>query len=314
MKTVFYASLAVIPWVAVTLMLRWLISIQGWPVGLVGTLSRVVTLPVLAIWILTVGAGWRSLRPRGRGGWLVLMGLISILINILWFSAVRWTTATNVGMLIRCDVVFVVLIGSLLGLERIGPRQLALLPVMFVGLALLMEVHKFDWGGHIVGDAMTIVTALGFSVNAFIIRHIMQVMDEEPVALYNHGISMLGFIGLALVCGDFARVPEVFASTKAWASIAILGIVIAASLPLYYVALRRMDVWKLRMFMLATPVLTAVVEWPLWGMKMSPLQWRGGAIILAALAVLIRMEWQLASSCKVDLTDEPCELQTADER
>ena len=205
MKTVFYASLAVVPWVAVTLMLRWLISFQGWPVGLVGTLSRAVTLPVLAIWIVTVGAGWQSLRPQGRGRWLILMGLISILINILWFSAVRWTTATNVGMLIRFDVVFVVLIGSMLGLERIGLRQLALIPVMFVGLGLLIEVHKFDWGGHIVGDTMTIVTALGFSINAFVIRHIMVVMHEEPVALYNHAISMLGFIGLGLVCGDFAR-------------------------------------------------------------------------------------------------------------
>ncbi len=304
MKTIFYASLAVVPWVAVTLMLRWLIKFQEWPVGLVGTLSRAVTLPVLFLWIVSVGAGWRSLRPRGQGGWLMLMGLISILINILWFSALQWTTATNVGMLIRFDVVFVVLIGSALGLEKIGLRQLALIPVMFGGLALLLEVHEFDWGGHIVGDAMTIVTALGFSINAFIIRHIMRVMEEEPVALYNHAISMLGFIGLALWSNDFARTAEVFASTTAWISIAVLGVIIAASLPLYYVALRRMDVWKLRMFMLATPVLTALIEWPLWGMKMSPLQWLGGVIILAALAILIRMEWQM--SAQEEIADEPC--------
>ena len=294
MKTVFYASLAVVPWVAVTLMLRWLISIQGWPIGLVGTFSRIVTLPVLGLWIVTVGAGWRSLRPQGRGKWLLLMGAISIVINLLWFGAVQWTTATNVGMLIRFDVVFVVLIGSALGLERIGLRQLALIPVMFVGLALLMEIQKFDWGGHIVGDTMTVVAAFGFSVNAFVIRHIMVVMHEEPVALYNHAISMLGFVGLALVSGDFARTPEVLASKQAWISMAVLGVAIAASLPMYYVALRRMDVWKLRMFMLATPVLTALLEWPLLGLELSPLQWLGGAIILAALAVLIRMEWRLA--------------------
>ena len=304
MKTVFYASLAVVPWVAVTLMLRWLISFQGWPIGLVGTLSRAVTLPVLGLWIVTVGAGWRSLRPQGRGRWLILMGLISIVINLLWFGAVRWTTATNVGMLIRFDVVFVVLIGSMLGLERIGLRQLALLPVMFVGLGLLIEVHKFDWGGHIVGDTMTIVVAFGFSINAFVIRHIMVVMDEEPVALYNHAISTLGFIGLALVSGDFAQTPAVFASPEAWVSIAVLGVVIAASLPLYYVALRRMDVWKLRMFMLATPVLTALVEWPLWGMELSRLQWLGGAIILVCLAALIWMEWRMSSDSREETTEE----------
>lgn len=292
MKTAFHASLAVVPWVAVTLMLRWLIHIEGWPVGLTGTLSRVVTLPVLLVWILTVGAGWQSLRPRGRGGWLVLMGSISILINLSWFSAVRWTTATNVAMLIRLDVVFVVLIGALLGLERIGVRQLALIPVMFGGLALLTEVGEFDWGGHLVGDTLTIVTALGFSVNAFVIRHIMLVMEEVSVAVYNHAISMVGFIGLAILGGDFEHTADMFASASAVPAIIILGVLVAISLPLYYVALRRMDVWKLRMFMLATPVLTALVEWPLWGIKMSMLQWFGGGIILAALAVLIRMERQ----------------------
>jgi len=295
MKNVYYASLAVVPWVAVTLLLRWLISFQNWPVGLVGTLSRVVTLPVLAVWIVTVGTGWRSFRPRGRGGWLLLMGAISILINITWFGALRWTTATNVGMLIRFDVLFVILIGALFGFEKIGWRQLAMIPVMFVGLALLMEVHQFDWGGHIVGDMMTIATALGFSVNAFIIRHIMVVMEEQPVAFYNHAISMLGFVGLAAVSGDISRIPDVFASMTSVLSILVLGVLIAISLPLYYVALRRVEVWKLRMFMLAAPVLTEAVEWPLWGIEMSALQWLGGATIIACLAVLIRIEWQVSA-------------------
>ncbi|NLS90836.1 MAG: DMT family transporter [Planctomycetaceae bacterium] len=294
MKTAFYASLAIVPWVAVTLMVRWLISIQGWPVGLVGASSRAVSLPLLLLWIAAFGAGWRSLRPRGQGGWLILMALIAVFINLLWFNAVRWTTATNVGMLIRCDVVFVVLIGSALGLERIGLRQLALIPVMAVGLALLVEIHAFDWGGHILGDAMTVGAAFGFSVNAFIIRHIMRTMEESPVAFYNHAGSMLGFIGLGLVGGDFARLTDVFASPMAALSFLTLGALVALSLPLYYFALRRLDVWKLRMFMLAGPVLTAAVEWPLWGMNMSPLQWLGGAIILASLAILIRMEWQLS--------------------
>jgi drug/metabolite transporter (DMT)-like permease len=185
------------------------------------------------------------------------------------------------------------LIGALLGLERIGVGQLALLPLMFVGLALVVEIDKFDWGGHIVGDLMVVAAALGFSINAFVIRHIMLVMDESPVALYNHFISALGFLGLALATGDLARTPDVFHDAKAWIGIAVLGVLICISLPLYYVALRRMDVWKLRMFMLSTPVFTAVIEWPLWDAKLSWSQMLGAFIILASLAVLIRMEWQM---------------------
>ena len=300
MKAALYAALAIVPWVAVTLCLRGLISVEEWPVGLVGTLSRCVTVPLLAGWILATGVGWRRLRPRGKGGWLVLLGVMSIVIKLSWFGAAKWTTATNIGMLFRFDVLFVVLIGALLGLERIGLAQLALLPIMFVGLALLTEIDHFDWGGHLVGDLLTVVAAFGTSVNAFIIRHIMRVMDEESVALYNHAISTLGFVGLAAIGGDFPRMAESVGSPGAVGWIVLLGVLLAVSLPLYYVALRRMDVWKLRMFMLAAPVLIAVVEWPLWGVELSMLQCLGAVIILAGLATLIQMERRLATAANDD--------------
>ena len=60
------------------------------------------------------------MRTRGVGRWLLLMGAISLVINLLWFGSVRLTTATNCAMLFRLDLLFVVLIGALLGQERIG--------------------------------------------------------------------------------------------------------------------------------------------------------------------------------------------------
>ena len=290
MRQAFYASLAVVPWVAVTLLLRLLVKEEGWPVGLVGTFSRFVTLPLLGAWILATGAGWRRLRPGRALGWLMLMGGVSIFINLSWFAAPKWTTATNIAMLMRLDLIFVVLIGAALGLERLGAAQLVLVPLMFVGLALVSEIHKLDLGGHLVGDVMVVAGALGLAVNAFVIRHILRTMDEEAVALYNHTISMLGFLALGLAWGGFARTQEVLASPGAWLPIALLGVVTAVGLPLYYVALRRMDVWKLRMYMLSAPVITAAVEWPLWGARLVPLQWLGAVIILGGLAVLILIE------------------------
>lgn len=295
MQAAYYALLAVVPSVALTLLLRFLIREEGCPVGLVGTFSRVVTVPLLAAWVFGTGSGWRRLRPRGMTGWLVLMGVVSILIHLLWFAALRWTTATNVSMLFRLDLLFVVLIGAALGLERIGKAQLALLPVMLGGLALVTEVHKFEWGGHVQGDVMIVVAALGFAANAFVIRHIMRVMDEEAVALVNHGMNMLGFVALAVVAGDFIHAREVLRQPALWQSIALLGAIAAVGLPLYYVALRRMDVWKLRTFMLTAPVLTAIVEWPLWGIPVSPLQGLGALIILGGLAVLIRIESRVSA-------------------
>jgi len=176
---------------------------------------------------------------------------------------------------------------------------------MLLGLALVTEIDKFDWGGHLAGDTMVVVAAFGYAVNAFVIRHIMRVMDEEAVALYNHSISMVGFVAIAAAGGDLVRWPESIAEPAVWGSILASGVIAAVSLPLYYVALRRMDVWKLRAFMLSAPVITAAVEWPLWGVRLSLLQWWGAAIILGGLAVLTRIESRASADPRQHATAPP---------
>ena len=49
--------------------------------------------------------------------------------------------------------------------------------------------------------------------------------------------------------------------------------------------------WKLRAWLLLSPVLVAIVEW-LWGVRLSLSQWLGAAMVLGGLAALIRMEWR----------------------
>lgn len=288
MRAILFAFLSVVSWVAFSLILRGAVAV--WPVSLIGILSRVVTLAILGVWVLTTGARWRRLRTRGVGRWLLLMGSISAVITLLWFVSLQSTTATNCAMLYRFDLLFVVLIGAMLGQERIGLAQLTLVPAMLVGLALVSEVHKFDFHGHFRGDMMVVAAAFGFAVNAFVIRHIMGTMDEEAVALYNHGMSTVGFVVLALVSGDFARTQTMLVQPKAIAVVVTLGVIAALHLPLYYAALRRMRVWTLRAFMLSAPVMAAAVEWQLWGERLTALQGVGAAIILAGLGVLVVIE------------------------
>ncbi|NOX54371.1 MAG: DMT family transporter [Planctomycetes bacterium] len=292
MRSVFYAALAIVPWVFFTVLLRYLIAIRQCPVSLVGTLSRLITIAILAAWVLSTGHGWRRLRPGDKRSWLLLMGAVAIGINLLWFGALKWTSATNVSMFFRLDVLFVVVIGWALGLERIGRPQLLLIPIMLFGLALVTELDRFEWGGHVIGDFMIIGAAFGLAVNAFVIRHILQSMDDETVALYNHCMNMLGFVVLGWWEHDFSAWPEIVAVGPIWQTLVLLGVLAAIGLPLYYVALRNMSIWKLRMYMLSAPVLTALVEWPLWGTQLTPLQVLGAAIVLAGLAALIWLEWR----------------------
>ncbi len=288
MQALGFGFLAVLGWAVFTLLLRGALEVL--PVGLAGFLSRIVTLAVLGGWVFAAGDRWRRMRPRGKGWWLLMMGGLSIFINLLWFASLRWTPATNVALLFRLDLVFVVIIGAALGLERIGGKQLMLLPVMLVGLALVIEINRIDWGGHLAGDLMVVVASLGFAVNAFVIRHILQVMDEGAVSLYNHAMSTFGFLGLAIFKDEFRLLPELAARPVTWFWIVAIGLTAAVSLPLYYAALRRMPVWKLRTLMLSAPLVVAAVEWSVWGLEFSLSQILGAAIVLVGLAVLIRVE------------------------
>jgi drug/metabolite transporter (DMT)-like permease len=288
MKHIGIALLAIVSWVAVNLLVRG--AQETWPVNLAGVLSRVITVSVMSTWILATGAGWRRLRPGRFPGSLLLMGLVAIVLNLLWYNAMRWTTATNAALLFRLDLVFVVLIGTWLGLERIHFPQLLVLALMLTGLAIFTEVHRLDWGGHLVGDAMVVGAACGYAINAFIIRRILTSMDALSVSLYNLAFSGFGFAALALARGEYAALPQVGSRPAAWLWIAALGVATAISLPLYYAALARMPVWKLRTWMLLAPLLVALVECPVWGIAISPLQACGAVMMLIGLAALIHLE------------------------
>lgn len=281
------AILTVIAAAASNLVLKGTVEI--WPVALAGLFSRCITVPLLGAWVVGRRGGWRRLVPGHALPALLLMGAFSVAVNLLWFGALRFTTATNVATLKSLDLVFVVLIGALMQLERIHAGELALLPMMLIGMALLVGVADGGWGGHLLGDLMAVAAALAYAANAFIIRGILRSMDEEAVALYNHGLSTVGFAVLACSGEMAATWAAIRPGPVAWAWIVALGVIAAVSLPVYYAALRRLPIWKLRAWLLLAPVLVAAVEW-LLGVRLSALQALGGGLVLGGLLLLVRIE------------------------
>jgi drug/metabolite transporter (DMT)-like permease len=114
-------------------------------------------------------------------------------------------------------------------------------------------------------------------------------LDEEVIAEYNHAASSLGFLAIVLLQGKFGQIPECLTAPRTVA-IAALGVCTAVGLPLYYIALKHMPVWKLRVCMLAGPVFTAMFERWYWELEMTWLQVIGALMILVGLAAIILMD------------------------
>ena len=280
---------------ALTLLMR--AALQSWPLGLAGVLSRIVAVVLLGLWLLTTGRGWQSLRPNGVGKWLVVMCLFSAFVNFAVFLALEWTTATNHAILYRLDTVFVVLLGGLLGLEKISSKELILLPVMLLGMALVAEIGLSGLEVHWAGDLLVISAAAGFAINAFVNRHIVQTMEPGAMAIYNVVSGSSGFVTVSIVRGEWIWLIRDTPSVGAWFLLVLLGLLIAGFVPLYYSVLKRMPVWKLRTWMLVAPLLVAVADWFLWGTRLSPWQWLGAGLLLGGLAALIQLERHDQAAC-----------------
>ena len=54
---------------------------------------------------------------------------------------------------------------------------------------------------------MAVGATFFYAVNAFQIRTILREMDEEAVAFYNHGLSTLGFVTMAIACDHSTALP-----------------------------------------------------------------------------------------------------------
>ncbi len=279
---------AVLCMAAQTLLMR--AALESWPVSLAGIISRAVAFTMLGAWVLATGSGWRRFKPRGTGWWLVLMCLVSALLNFALFNALKWTTATNHAILYRLDTILVVLIGSVLGIERIGWKEFMLLPLMLLGIALLAEVGRSGFQVHWAGDLLVITAAAAFAVNAFVNRHIVQTMEPESMAVYNIAAGSLGFVVVSITEGEWAWLARGAPSLGAWLILVVLGLLIAGFVPAYYLLLRHVPVWKLRTWMLIVPLLVAGADWLVWGTRLTGWQWLGTALLLGGLAALIRLE------------------------
>ncbi len=284
MIAIAYALVATVAWTANLLLVSQVMRI--WPAGWAGGLSRLISTGIIGLWILSSRAiGWRRLRFNGQGRRILMMGFVAVAVNVCLFTAMKWTTAANAALLYRSDLLFVILIGWFGGVERITWAGWLVMPVMFAGMALIMQVQYLQWTGRLGGDILVLLAAFFYAVNAFVIRGILHHLGEHVVAFYNNLLCASGFAVLALI--QRARPPT---DIVAWGWLVALGVAGSISLPLYYAALHRMPVWKLRVFMLLSPLMAAGAGWLIWGQRLRAGQWVGAVLLLAGAVVLILSE------------------------
>lgn len=234
----------------------------------------------LFLWILA-GASRQARRfPPGRATSLLAMGIISAAVAVLFFQSLARIEASATTLLFYAHPAMVAGAAFVLGRERLGLIKLGTLVLGLAGVALVVGAPR---GGM---DALGLAMALGAAVGAagYVVVAQRAIVGVHPLAagaLVLTGATV-AFVPPAAAAGTL----DLGVSGEGWRFLALVGATSAAGFALFLGALRRLGPTRTAIGASFEPVVTVALAAVVLDETLSPLQLVGGAMVVAALAIL----------------------------
>jgi drug/metabolite transporter (DMT)-like permease len=229
---------------------------------------------------------WPALSPGHR---LALAGSgIALAVHFAtWIASLSYTSVAASVLLVNTAPLFAAgLSRALLG-ERVRPAVLAALGVALLGAGL---IAAGDWTGA-AGSLGGILLALAGAVTLAVYHVIGRgLRDALPLPAYVLGVWSVAAVvlgGLALGSGA----PLAGFSTRTW--LAFLALALLPTLAghgLVNLALRGLPAPTVGLFLLGEPVAASALAWLVLGETPGALTLAGGAVVLAALVLVLATE------------------------
>ena len=237
----------------------------------------------LAVWLW-----WRGERVpwRGRAARYALGSGVCFGFDLaFWHTSILETSVGLATLLVNLTPVHLGVYALLVRRERLAPRFVAGAALALLGVAILLGLPGSTHGSLLRGPGFAITASLFYAVYLLWMSEARRELDAPP-ALFLMTLSaaaVLGGVGLAT--GDpFAGFPA-----RAWA--AMLGCALLTQvcgvLGVVWL-LRHLPPTATSVMLLAQPVGSALIAWPLFGEAIGSVQALGGAIVLCGIALAAR--------------------------
>lgn len=241
----------------------------------------------LAAMVLAVVVGWRRRAfPRGRTvvAGLALGALVYAPTSGFYFASLTRLDAGLAALLASAYPALVVLVAAATGMERLDARRAIAVLVALAGLALVL-VGAGAVRPDTAGVLLALSSAAGYS--AYVLAGAVAARGEDPfvVALLVAAGCAAAFAGAGLLTGGLAA-PG---SGSTWLLIggaALLGT--ALPLAAFLAGARAVGPGAAGMLMTAEPLATALAAGIVLAEPLSPVQWVGAGIAVAAVASIAR--------------------------
>ena len=241
--------------------------------------------------------------PRIARKWVLLYGLFQGVgqFGILFFALKVGMTAALASVLLQTQVFFTALFGFVLLHERASRPLQAGMVLAALGLACF-ALNYIVPGEALSADALKTTTLAGFvltlcaaamwAMSNIVARRVQQLhADYSPVAfvVWSSSVAVVPFMALSLAFdAPEVRWQWLEARGSSWLAVAYLGwVATVLGYSLWTGLLKRHPANKVAPFSLGVPIVGLTTGMLVLGEVITPWQWAGVALVVAALACVM---------------------------
>jgi drug/metabolite transporter (DMT)-like permease len=233
----------------------------------------------------------RAVTLRGRQAWLAAALAVAFLFTnqLAFVYALRFTTASTVGLIFGATPIFTALIAFTIGLERVDSRFAAAALVSFAGVAFVALGESGGISADAAGDLLSLWAALSWGAYSVTVASLMRLWSPVRVSavILPPTALLLTLAGIPqLAAQHFGAVD-----TGVWLALvaAILGPLVLTNL-LWFTALDRVGPSHATLFANLQPFVAVVFAVVLLSERLTLLQVVGGAAIAFGVALAWRRQ------------------------
>jgi drug/metabolite transporter (DMT)-like permease len=225
-----------------------------------------------------------SFRVRMRDSRLIALAALLIFVNQLAFVySARLTSASTVALILGTTPVFVGLIASVVGLERLPRVFWIAAAISFVGVALVAAGTSSGFPGDVAGDLVAVAAAATWAAYSVAIAPLMRRYSPFRISAL---VLALGWIPLALVSTPQLLAQEFSFSWKVWLAFgyAVIGPLFLTNI-LWFTAIDRVGPSRASLFVNLQPFFAVLFALLILSEHLNRWQIAGGFAIAAGIVL-----------------------------
>ena len=226
---------------------------------------------------------WPALGRR-RGLLLVTAGLALALHFATWIASLSYTTVASSVLLVNTAPLFAIVLSRIFLHERPSRTVLLAIPVAITGAALIAFGDWTGSPGSLLGNGLAVAGAVTVALYQVIGRGLRDALPLNAYVLGVWGTAALALAGLArgfgVLLGGYPK--------RTWLLFVALALVpTIGGHGLVNKSLRSLPAPTVGLFLLGEPVIASLLAWLLFREAPGPWTLAGGAVVLAALGLVL---------------------------